>query len=151
MSSKLVRCILLFITVTVKVPFTVKYKFETLKARFGAIFIRSFEIIREKDLHVTALKMFLSAAFRDTRDQVSKLESMDQLKKFLFTHSSFTDFPMLEGLAAYFGLEEVDKELVSFTEYKFNMYGQLLAEDFEPFGINQLVKDFQIEVSCGLN
>ena len=100
----------------------------------------------EKDLK--ALKKFLSAAFRDTRDQVNDLESMDQLEKFLLDHSSFTDFPMLEGLAYNFGLERVDKELVSFIEYRNTMYSQLLAEDFELAGINQCVKDSQTKVSC---
>ena len=123
-----------------------KRKFDILQTRFGAIFVRAFKLIKVEDL--TALKKFLSAAFRDTRDQVRTLESMDQLEEFLLDHSSFTDFPMLEGLAHNFGLKEVDKELVSFTQYRSKMYSQLLAEDFELAGINQCVKDSQTEVSC---
>ena len=125
----------------------VKRKFDILQTRFGAIFVRAIKIIKEEDL--TALKKFLSAAFQDTRDQVRDLESMEQLEEFLLDHSSFTDFPMLEGLALNFGLEKVDKELVSFTQYRSKMYSQLLAEDFELAGINQCVKDSQTEVSCG--
>ena len=125
----------------------VKRKFDILQTRFGAIFFRAIKMIKEEDL--TALKTYLSAAFRDTRDQVKDLESMDQLQEFLLDHSSFTDFPMLEGLANCFDLEKVDKELVSFIEYRNKMYGQLLAEDFELAGINQCVKDSQTEVCCG--
>ena len=124
-----------------------KRKFDILQTRFGAIFVRAFNVIKEEDL--AALKKFLSAAFRDTRDQVRALESMDQLEVFLLDHSSFTDFPMLEGLAHNFGLVKVDKEPVSFIEYRNKMYSQLLAEDFELAGINQCVKDSQTEVSCG--
>ena len=56
---------------------------------------------------------------------------------------------MLEGLALNFGLEKVNKELVSFTAYRSKMYSQLLAEGFELAGINQCVKDSQTEVCCG--
>ena len=133
------------ITVRKEVPFRVKRKFDILQTRFGAIFVRAFKLINEEDL--TASKKFLCAAFRDTRDQVRTLESMDQLEEFLLDNSSFTDFPMLEGLAHNFGLEKVDKELVSFTQYRSKMYSQLLAEDFDLAGINQCVKDSQTEVS----
>ena len=130
-----------------EVPYMVKRKFDILQNRFGAIFFRAMKIIKEEDL--TALKKFLSAAFQDNRDQVRDLESMDQMEEFLLDHSSFTDFPMLEGLANCFDLEKVNKELVSFTEYRSKMYRQLLAEDFELAGINQCVKDSQTEVSHG--
>ena len=125
----------------------VKRKFDMLRTRFGDLFVRAFKVIREEDL--TALKKYLSAAFRDNRDQVRDLESMDQLEDFLLDHSSFTDFPMLEGLAHSFHLMKVDRELVSYIEYRNKMYSQLLAEDFERAGINQCVKDSQTEVSCG--
>ena len=133
-------------TVKREVPFMVKRKFDILQTRFGAIFIRAFKLIKEEDL--IALKKFLSASFRDTRDEVRDLESMEQLEEFLLDHTSFTDFPMLEALANDFGLEKVEKELVSFIEYRNKMYGQLLAEDFELAGINECVKDSQTEVSC---
>ena len=134
------------VTVRKEVPFRVKHKFDILQTRFGAIFFRAFKIIKEEDL--TALKKFLSAAFRDTRDQVRDLESMDQLEEFILDHSSFTDFTMLEGVANTFDLEKIEKELNSFTEYRNKMYGQILAEDFEAAGINECVKDSQTQVSC---
>ena len=134
------------VTVRKDVSFRVKRKFDILQTRFGAIFVRAFKIIKDKDL--TALKKFLSAAFRDTRDQVRVLKSMDQLEEFLLDHSSFTDFPMLEAVANHFKLEKIEKELNSFTEYRNKMYGQLLAEDFEAAGINDCVKDSQTQVSC---
>ena len=140
-------CVLWFMTERQEVPFMVKRKFDILQTRFGAIFVRAIKIIKEEDL--MALKKFLSAAFRDTRDQVKPLESMEQLEEFLLDHTSFTDFPMLEALAHNFGLEKVEKELNSYTEYRNKMYSQLLAEDFEHAGINECVKDDQTEVCCG--
>ena len=74
------------------------------------------------------------------------LESMEQLEEFLLDHTSFTDFPMLEALAHNFSLEKVERELVSFTEYRNKMYSQILAEDFELAGINEYVRDSQTEV-----
>ena len=147
MISKIKHGVLLFMTVRREVPFRVKRKFDILRSRFGGIFVRAFKVIKEEDL--TALKKYLSAAFQDTRDQLRDLESMEQLEEFLLDHTSFTDFPMLEGLAHEFGLEMVEKELVSYTEYRNRMYSQILAEDFELAGINECVKDSQTEVSCG--
>ena len=73
--------VLWFMTGKKEVPYMVKRKFDILQTRFGAIFVRAIEIIKEKNL--IALKKFLSTAFRDTRDRVRDLESMDQLEEFL--------------------------------------------------------------------
>ena len=103
--------------------------------------------IREEDL--VALKKFLSAAFQDTRDQVENLESMEQLEKFLLDHTSFTDFPMLEGLAYAFNLEKVEKGLDSFTELRTKMYGKILAKDFDVAGIDECIQESQTKVCFG--
>ena len=147
MITKIEHSVLLYMTERREVPFRVKRKFDILQTRFGAIFVRAFEIIKEEDL--TTVKKFLSAAFRDTRNEMKLLESMEHLEEFLLDHTSFTDFPMLEALAHNFGLEKVEKELDSYTEYRNKMYSQLLAEDFELAGINGCVKDSQTEVSYG--
>ena len=129
-----------------EVPFRVKRNFDILRTRFGAIFMRAFDVIKEKDL--VAMKRFLSAAFQDTRDQVEDVESMNQLEKFLLDHTLFTDFPMLEGLAYTFELKAVEKELVSFTEYRSKMYTKILAQDFDVAGIDECIKDSQTKVCC---
>ena len=134
-------------TVRREVPFRVKRNFDILRTRFGAIFVRAFKVIKEEDL--TALKKFLAAAFQDSQDQVTNLESMDQLEKFLLAHSSFTDFPMLEGLAYTFELKGVEKELVSFIEYRSKMYERILAQDFDIAGIDESIKNSQTKVCCG--
>ena len=95
-----------------------------------------------------AMRRFLSAACQDLRDQVEAVESMDQLEKFLLDHNSFTDFPMLEGLAYTFELKAVEKELVSFTEYRSKMYEKILAKDFDVAGIDECIKDTQTKVCC---
>ena len=135
----------LHVAVRRQVPFRVKHNFDILRTRFGAIFMRALKVIKEEDL--VAMKKFLSAAFQDTRDQVKLLESMDQLEKFLLDHNSFTDFPMLEGLAYTFELKAVEKELVSFTTYRSKMYEKILAKDFDVAGIDECIKDTQTEVS----
>ena len=126
------------------VPFRVKRNFDILRTRFGAIFTRAFKVIKEEDL--VAMKKFLSAAFQDTRDEIEDVESMEHLEKFLLDHTSFTDFPMLEGLAYNFELETVEKELVSFVEYRSKMYEKILADDFDVAGIDEYVKDSQTKV-----
>ena len=103
--------------------------------------------IQEKDLGT--LKKFLSAAFLDTRDEVEDLESMEQLEKFLLDHTSFTDFPMLEGLAYAFKLKEVEKGLDSFTKLRKKMYAKILAKDFDVAGIDKCIKESQTKVCCG--
>ena len=134
-------------TVRREVPFRVKHNFDILRTRFGAILVRALKVIKEEDL--TALKMFLSAAFQDTQDQVRDLKSMDQLERFLLAHASFTDFSMLEGLAYAFELKGVEKELVSFIEYRSKMYKKILAQDFDIAGIDEGIKDSQTKVCCG--
>ena len=129
-----------------EVPFRVKHDFDILRTQFGAIFMRAFNIIKEEDL--VAMKRFLSAAFQDTRDQLTDVESMDQLERFLLDHTSFTDFPMLEGLAYTFEIKAVVKELVSFTEYRSKMYEKILAKDFDVAGIDEYIKDTQTKVCC---
>lgn len=127
-----------------EVPFRVKRNFDILRTRFGAIFFRAFNVIKEGDL--VAMKRFLSAAFQDARDEIEDVESMQHLEKFLLDHTSFTDFPMLEGLAYNFELKTVEKELDSFVEYRSKMYEQILAENFDVAGIDEYVKDSQTKV-----
>ena len=129
-----------------EVPFRVKHNFDILRNRFGAIFMRAFNVIKEEDL--VAMKRFLSAARQDVRDQIEDVESMEQLERFLLDHTSFTDFPMLEGLAYTFKLKAVEKELVSFTEYRSKMYKKILAKDFDVAGIDECIKDTQTKVCC---
>ena len=126
------------------VPLRVKRNFDILRTRFGAIFFRAFNVIKEGDL--VAMKRFLSAAFQDARDEIEDVESMQHLEKFLLDHTSFTDFPMLEGLAYNFELKTVEKELDSFVEYRSKMYEQILAEYFDVAGIDEYVKDSQTKV-----
>ena len=91
-----------------EVPFRVKRNFDILRNRFGAIFMRAFNVIKEQDL--VAMKRFLSAARQDVRDQLEDVESMEQVgEDFYCDHTSFTDFPMLEGLAYTFELKAVEK------------------------------------------
>ena len=129
-----------------EVPFRVKRNFDILRNRFGAIFMRAFNVIKEEDL--VTMKRFLSAACQDVRDQVEDVASMDQLEKFLLDHNSFTDFPMLEGLAYTFKLKAVEKELVSFIEYRSKMYKKILAKDFDVAGIDECIKNSQTKVCC---
>ena len=140
--------ITLFLLITVRrdVPFRVKHNFDILRNHFAAIFVRAFKIIKEEDL--TAIKKFLSAVSQDTREEVKDLESMEQLEQFLLNHTSFTDFPMLEGLAYNFGRKEVEKELASFTKYRSKMCAQILAEDFDVAGIDECIKYSQTKVCC---
>ena len=130
-----------------EVTFRVKRNFDILHTRFGAIFMRAFKIIEEENL--VAIKRFLSEAFQDTRDQVKDVESMDQLEKVLRDHTSFTDFPMLEGLAYTCELKAVEKELVSFVEYRKKMYAQMLDENFDVARIDEYVKNSQTKVGTG--
>ena len=102
--------------------------------------------IQEKDL--VALKKYLSTAFQETRSEVENLESMEQLEKFLRDHTSFTDFPMLEGLAYAFKLKEAEKGLDSFTEFRSKMYAKMLAKDFDLAGIDECIKESQTKVCC---
>ena len=129
-----------------EVPFRVKRDFDILRNRFGAIFMRAFNVIKQEDL--VAMKRFLSAACQDARDQIEAVESMEQLEKFLLDHNSFTDFPMLEGLAYTFELKAVEKELLSFTEYRSKMYKKILAKDFDVAGLDECIKDTQTKVCC---
>ena len=128
------------------VPFRVQSKFDDLRSRFGSILVRSFAIIKKKGL--TDIKMYLSAAFQDTLNEVKDLESMEQLYGFLLNHTSFTNFPMLKGLANHFSLVEVEKELVSFTKHRSEMYAQILAEDYDGAGIDECIKDSHTKVCC---
>ena len=121
-----------------------KRNFDILRTRFGAIFTRAFQVIKAEDL--VAIKKFLAAAFQDVRDEVEDVESMEHLEKFLLDHTSFTDFPMLEGLAYNFELKTVEKELVSFDEYRSKMYKEILAENFDVAGIDEYVNDSQTKV-----
>ena len=129
-----------------EVPLRAKHIFDILRTQFGAIFMRAIDVIKEEDL--VAMKRFLLAAFQDTRDQVKDVESMDQLEKFLLDHTSFINFPMLEGLVYTFELMAVEKELVSFTEYRSKMYREILAKDFDVAGIDVCIKDAQTKVCC---
>ena len=103
-------------------------------------------VLLQRHIFIVAMKRFLLEAFQDTRDQVEDVESMDQLERFLLDHTSFTDFPMLEGLAYTFELKAVEKEIVSFTEYRSKMYETILAKDFDVAGIDECVKDSQTKV-----
>ena len=129
-----------------EVPFRVKCDFDNLRTRFGALFVRAFKFIKEQDL--VDLKKFLSAAFQDARDQVEDVESMEQLEGFLLDHTSFTDFPMLEGLAYNFEIKEMEKELVSFAKYRSEMYENILAKYFDVAGIDESIKESQTKVCC---
>ena len=135
------------LTVTYQVPLRVKRDFDSLRIQFGIIFLSVFKVIKEEDL--VDIRKFLSAAFQDTRDQLEDVESMDQLEKFLLDHTSFTDFPMLEGLACKFKLKAVEKELGSYVEYRSTMYERILAENFDLAGIDECIKDSQTKVGYG--
>ena len=130
-----------------EVPFEVKSKFDNLRILFGGIFIRAFEVIKKEDL--VAIKRFLSAVFKETRNQLKDVKSMENLEEIVLDHTSFTDFPMLRGLACQFHLKEVEEELNSFITYRSEMYKEILAKFFSAAGINECVKDFQTKVRCG--
>ena len=125
-------------------PFLVKRKFDNLRIRFYDIFRRAFEVIEKQNL--VAIKKFLSSVFDETRDQIQDIESMEELEKVLDGHTSFTDFPMLEGLACQFRLKEVEEELNSFITYRSEIYKKISVEYFSLAGIDECVKDFQTKV-----
>ena len=77
---------------------------------------------------------------------MQNLKSMEELEKILGGHTSFTDFPMLEGLACEFHLKEVEEELNSFFKYRSEMYKEISVEYFSLAGIDECVKDFQTKV-----
>lgn len=138
----------LYIAVRHEVPLRVKRSFDILRSRFGTTFLRVFTSIKELDL--TDTNKYLSAGFQDSRDKVKNVQSLEQLEEFLLDHTSFTDFIMLEGLAYNFGLEKVDEELVSYTEYRNKMYSEILAQDFEGARIDKCIKDSQTKVCAFL-
>ena len=93
------------------------------------------------------MKVYLFAGFKEMRSEIETVTSMDELRNFLLTKSSFTDYTILEDLADFLQLADAQKFLNEYTTFRDRMYGKILAEDFAVVAIDEHIKDHETKVS----
>ena len=129
-----------------EVPFRVKRNFDILRGRFGAIFLRTFKIMEACNWR--EMKDYLFAGFKEMRNELETIKSMDELKDLLLKKSSFTDYTIMEDLADYLQLADAQKILSEYAQFRDRMYGKILAEDFAVAAIDEHIKDHETKVCC---
>ena len=127
-----------------EVPFRVKRNFDILRGRYGGTFIRAFSLIKTCDLE--QMKVYLFAGFKEMRNQIETITTMDELRSFLLRKSSFTDYTIMEDLAEFLQLDDAQKFLSEYTTFRDRMYGKILAEDFAVAALDEHVKDHETKV-----
>ena len=127
-----------------EVPFRVKRNFDILRGRFGGVFIRTFNLV--KTCNLEQIKDYLFAGFKETRNEIETIRSVDELKSLLLKKSSFTDYTIMEDLAEFLQLADAQKYLSEYTTFRDRMYGKILAEDFAVGAIDEHIKDHETKV-----
>ena len=127
-----------------EVPYRVMRNFDVLRGKFGGVFIRAFNLMKTCDLE--EMKEYLFAGFKEMRDEIKEIKSMDELKSLLLRKSSVTDYTIMEDLAEFFQLADARKFLNEFTAFRDETYGKILAEDFAVAAIDEHMKDHETQV-----
>ena len=94
------------------------------------------------------MKDYLFAGFKEMRNEIDLVKSMDELKDLLLKKSSFIDYTIMEDLADYLQLADAQKILSEYTQFRDRMYGKILAEDFAVAAVDEHIKDHETKVCC---
>ena len=128
----------------IEVPFRVKRNFDILRARFGGVFIRVFDLMQTCNLEKT--KVYLFAGLKEMNDEIEAITSIDELRNFLLEKSSFADYTIMEELAEFLQLADAQRFLKEYTTFQDRMYEKILAEDFAVAAIDEHIKDHETKV-----
>ena len=99
-----------------------------------------------KTCDLEKMKDYLFAGFRETRDEIEMITSMDELKNLLMRNSSFADYTIMEDLAEFLQLADAQNFLNQYAAFRDKMYGKILAEDFAASAIEEHIKDHETKV-----
>ena len=125
---------------------TVQSEFDSLRGRFGAVFIEVFDILKMCSLE--NIKRYLRVAFQETRGEVEMIKSADELETLLMKKSCFSNYNMLEQLVYHLQLADAQKKLSEYKAFRDEKYGKILAEDFAIEAVNESMKDHETQVCC---
>ena len=106
--------------------------------------LRTFNVLKTTSLE--EMKIYLFAGFKEMRNEIETIKSMDEMRNLLLRKSSFTDYTIMEDLANHLQLADALKLLSDYTEFRDRMYGKILAEDFAVAAINEHIKDHETKV-----
>ena len=136
---------LLFLSAVRKqVPVNVQSELNSLRGRFGTVFLAVFSIVKTCSLE--EMKDFLSAAFEELSEEVEMITSEDQLKVLLRKKSSFSNYSIVEELVTHLDLADAKKKLSDFEAFRDEKYKKILAERFAAEVADEYMKNPETQV-----
>lgn len=116
-----------------------------MQAHFGRMLRKVISIIIEK-ISLEEIVQDLTVSYQRMRDALKSVKSSESLVKVVGDNSAFTNFPVVEGLADVYEVEEAMELISSFKERRAKFYTNLKAKDFIKLSVEAHTSDSHAQV-----